>query len=59
MKSNKFIEKIKRHPTNKELSDFIDNKLFSIKREKIIEHLIYCDDCSDKVAIVIKSIKKK
>jgi hypothetical protein len=47
------------HPTDKELADFIDDKLSIEKRGIVLWHLIVCDECSDIVFFVIKDIKKK
>lgn len=42
--------KITEHPSDASLADFIDCKLNDAQREKIFEHLVLCDDCSDIVA---------
>lgn len=47
------------HPTNRELTDFIDKKLSIKNRGIVIEHLIYCNECSEIAVSIIKKIKKK
>ena len=46
------------HPSDKELADFIDNKLLGIARDSVVEHLIYCSSCRDVVSEVIDYKKK-
>ena len=59
MKVTKFTSKKNLHPTDRELANFIDNKLTSKKREKFLEHLIYCNECINIAIFSIKKIKKK
>jgi len=59
MKPQKPILKESLHPSNKVLADFIDNRLSTKEHKKIVDHLVYCDECCDIVASTIKYIKKK
>jgi len=42
------------HPTDQELSHFIHNTIIGTRKDEIEEHLVYCDECMDVVAGVIK-----
>jgi len=57
MKLIKYKSTKKLHPTDKELADFIDNKLSSQKQDKLLIHLLYCDRCT--CIIVIETINSK
>lgn len=46
------------HPTDKLLANFINKNLSLKKQEKVMQHLLYCDECMEIVAIVIQNIKK-
>ena len=46
------------HPSDKELANFIDNKLLGVARDSVVEHLIYCSSCRDVVSEVIDYKKK-
>ena len=59
MKSIKYKSTKKLHPTDKELADFIDKKLTSQKRKKILTHLIYCDRCTCIIILTTINTKKK
>ncbi len=59
MQSVKYKSKKKLHPTDKELANFIDNKLTSQKRKRLLSHLIYCDSCINIIIETIINSKKK
>ena len=40
------------HPTDKLLANFINKNLSLKKQEKVMQHLLYCDECMEIVAIV-------
>ena len=46
------------HPSDKQLADFIDNKLESNTKNKVVEHLIHCFECREVVNEVVKYKKK-
>lgn len=43
------------HPSDQEIADFIDNKLSLESREKILEHIVHCQECNTIVTEVMKS----
>jgi len=45
-------------PNDKELSDFIDNKLGEKRKDELIEHLVHCYQCREVVNEVIEYKKK-
>jgi len=50
--------KITEHPSDETLANFIDGKLDDEQREKIFEHLVVCDTCSDIVATIAPKTSK-
>ena len=59
MKPQKPIMRQPLHPTDKALANFIENRLSTKERKKIIKHFVYCNKCCDIVAICTKYINKK
>lgn len=50
--------KLTEHPSDEYLAGFIDGKLDNEQREKIFEHLVLCDTCSDIVATTAPKTSK-
>ncbi len=50
--------KLTEHPSDEYLANFIDGKLGDEQREKIFEHLVFCDICSDIVATTVSQKPK-
>ena len=49
-----------KHPNNETLADYIDGKLDEEQRDKMFEHLLVCDTCSDVVVdISPQAVRKK
>lgn len=49
------------HPNSLLLSQFIENKLTKEEREKVLEHIVHCQQCSETIALFLinkESIKK-
>ncbi len=59
MQSVKYKSAKKLHPTDKELANFIDNRLSPQKRKRLLSHLIYCDRCTHIIIGTILNSKKK
>jgi len=47
------------HPTDQEITDFIDSNLEVTRSKELIEHLVYCKDCSKLVIDVRRRIREE